>query len=634
MLGENSANAARLVDALVRDLMTCLPYELGSTLRRLSENGGCIPLSDMAPGVRVELEARLPHLVTVDREADELRFAVPGAARAFASALAAESGEPSVLGRLQALLRKKRLTDAMERFEQEGGAFFAHIHGVQTAKAAVNAFPEEIRAESDVLTMADAINAMKSGNLAYADGLVTKHFGPGLTDLVTIARDDRDMPLELACFCFVRAVYREEPLGDAEHAYLMACIARVSGNQHLLCGLFHNVALDLFIRRRQWATAAETAERARFHLAAAKAPLLIFYIDLHRFVISLARVDHAEGRAALADAALALAAAPGATANDAKLLEVLTCIADYEAGDATPLTAFALKLNDDSLFGEIWPSMAEPIITYGALTLCVHSTLASVRFFLDRWKAGERETGRFRQIVMIREVEALQRHGRVREAEEALVAAGIGLSGDDAGTMGDDAPSDVDLALVGLRAGLTTAPADRNWALRLDRLAGLHKTTPRQKAEIALLKAVSAEARRDGDGFREALLQFYDIATEQRLPALLAENATLLKKLATTRGNRRLLTRSPRLQRYLAISLHNQNERVEEEVFLTAQEERIVMLLAEATPNKEIAARLGISVPTVRFHAKNIYRKLGIGTRADLAKRVDADIKISRNPIS
>lgn len=634
MLGENSADAARLIDALARDLMACLPYEIGSAIRHLTENGGRIALSDLTLSVQIELEARLQHLVTVDREAAILCFAVPGAVQAFASALAAGAEEQSVLGRLQALLQGKRVAEAIALFEQEGGAFFAHHHGVPAAKAAVNAFPDQIRAGSDVLTMADAINAMKSGNLAYADGLVARHFGPGLTDLAALARDNREIPLELACFCFVRAVYREEPLDDGEHTYLIACIVRASGSKHLLCGLFHNVALDLFIRHRQWAAAAETADRARFHLVAAKAPLLIFYIDLHRFVISLARVDHEQGRAALADAALALAAAPGATANDARLLEVLTCIADYEEGDAAPLTAFALKLNDDSLFGEIWPSMAEPIITYGALALSVHATLASARFFLDRWKTGERESVRFRQIVTVREVEALQRHGRVREAEEAIAAAGIQMPGDSDGAMGANPYGNIDLALAGVRAGLTAAPTDADLSVGLDRLAGRPETGIRQKAELALLKAVSAEARRDGDGFREALLQFYDIAMERRLPALLTENATLLRKLVTTRGNRRLLTHSPKLQRYLAIPLRDRDEHKEEAVSLTAQEERIVMLLAEATPNKEIAARLGISVPTVRFHAKNVYRKLGVGTRADLARRFETDIKLSIKPIS
>ena len=47
-------------------------------------------------------------------------------------------------------------------------------------------------------------------------------------------------------------------------------------------------------------------------------------------------------------------------------------------------------------------------------------------------------------------------------------------------------------------------------------------------------------------------------------------------------------------------------------------------LLQEGATNAQIAQALSIGLETVRTHARNIYRKLGIGSRRDLARLVAA----------
>ena len=55
---------------------------------------------------------------------------------------------------------------------------------------------------------------------------------------------------------------------------------------------------------------------------------------------------------------------------------------------------------------------------------------------------------------------------------------------------------------------------------------------------------------------------------------------------------------------------------------LTPAEERVVDLAAEGHPNKEIAARLFLSVHTVELHLTHAYAKLGVRSRAELAHRM------------
>jgi DNA-binding NarL/FixJ family response regulator len=58
---------------------------------------------------------------------------------------------------------------------------------------------------------------------------------------------------------------------------------------------------------------------------------------------------------------------------------------------------------------------------------------------------------------------------------------------------------------------------------------------------------------------------------------------------------------------------------------LTAREAEVLQLLQEGMTNAQIAHSLSIGLETVRTHARNIYRKLGISTRRDLAR-------FTRNP--
>jgi DNA-binding NarL/FixJ family response regulator len=48
---------------------------------------------------------------------------------------------------------------------------------------------------------------------------------------------------------------------------------------------------------------------------------------------------------------------------------------------------------------------------------------------------------------------------------------------------------------------------------------------------------------------------------------------------------------------------------------LTGREKEILGMFATGLPNKVVAAQLSISEHTVKVHAKNIFRKLGVSNR-------------------
>jgi len=57
---------------------------------------------------------------------------------------------------------------------------------------------------------------------------------------------------------------------------------------------------------------------------------------------------------------------------------------------------------------------------------------------------------------------------------------------------------------------------------------------------------------------------------------------------------------------------------------LTAAEQRVAALVAGGATNRDAAAALFVSVRTVETHVASIYRKLGVRTRAELARKVSA----------
>lgn len=66
---------------------------------------------------------------------------------------------------------------------------------------------------------------------------------------------------------------------------------------------------------------------------------------------------------------------------------------------------------------------------------------------------------------------------------------------------------------------------------------------------------------------------------------------------------------------------------------LSSREREVLELLAEGRPDKEIAAKLNISMPTVRYHLKHIYDKLHVRSRTEAALRHSAKQLGRRHPL-
>ena len=57
---------------------------------------------------------------------------------------------------------------------------------------------------------------------------------------------------------------------------------------------------------------------------------------------------------------------------------------------------------------------------------------------------------------------------------------------------------------------------------------------------------------------------------------------------------------------------------------LTPQQLQIVRLVAGGASNKDVAAQLVLSPRTVDYHLRNVFAKIGISSRAELSRAVEA----------
>jgi DNA-binding CsgD family transcriptional regulator/tetratricopeptide (TPR) repeat protein len=167
-----------------------------------------------------------------------------------------------------------------------------------------------------------------------------------------------------------------------------------------------------------------------------------------------------------------------------------------------------------------------------------------------------------------------------------------------------------------------------------DRLEGTVRHQRGEKeAGVSLLAA--AAQRFDGLGVpfeaARARLQWADLTAESDRPAAVAAARRSLSAFEEL-GARLYAGRARRLLRRLGVRTPGPRPGQPEDALLSAREMEVARLVAEGLSNAEIAERLIVSPRTVGTHLEHIYVRLGINSRAALARYVvEVDLVRSRD---
>jgi len=232
----------------------------------------------------------------------------------------------------------------------------------------------------------------------------------------------------------------------------------------------------------------------------------------------------------------------------------------------------------------------------GKVSMWRGDTVAAVRHFeLAAWCADQREWAdpglRCRTDHLLAEAyvalgrldEARRIAGRLREFGQRLGRSAL---------TGDAARTD---ALVAAAGGELDAAADH--ARAAVAAHGRSALRPEHARSLLLLGQIERrrKARRQS---RDALRRSWELATEMGHRPLIDEIERELPRVAAERSGSEL----------------------------TATERRVADLIAAGATNKDAATALFVSVRTVETHVASTYRKLGVRTRAELARRVAGSV--------
>ncbi|PTR35916.1 regulatory protein, luxR family [Mameliella alba] len=562
------------------------------------------PLSECRGGT---WRIRTPGLAAVLRAATDAWSAAalaappaPGAAKA---------------ARIAALLHAGDRAGALDLLHREGGQYFMHLHGMEAGRRVADAFGED---PAPAVMALQFMIAVKSGDIERAAYILSGYENGVLLDLGRRMPRAGDVPVPLA-FCRIElAVFRGEARGYHITDEASDLLARTDPRAHLMRGGIYNLLLDHHIRGERFAAAEEAATRALAHYEAADAPYLSFFIHLHRSIIKVRSGEPAAAAPHLQAAEKALAKTPFEIPQDARFLALMRAVTAYETGDALPMVDFAESAFEGFAYGEIWPSIAALALAHGAEALLQERGLQAATHYIDSWRVPAWRTRNFQVMVAQRRVATLQSARRWREARQQLesMASRIGflwMESSGANLADLRAPEDISQALLWLRQQVFETP--RNPALN-ERLAAMMDSThvsTRQRLCLRIWKSwVDRRQNRPGQARRGLADLLQLCASRNSFAPVLEERAFVLPLLEDPRVMQREMIEAPlpRNLRRGAVMAFGTGP-------LSRQEWRALLLLGEGCSNKDIAREMAVSLPTVKFHLKNLFKKLGVSDRRE-----------------
>lgn len=520
-----------------------------------------------------------------------------------------------VAAAVRAALAASQPDVALELARSAGGAFLMHREGPEAAAAVVRAFgdapPPDVAALGFLL-------AAKNGDIETASRILSAAGGPGILDHTQALRRAGSVPPPLMFCRLMLAIYRSVRVRPHMLEEASDLLARAPREESLLRGGIYNAILELLIRDGRLTEASDAASRALTHYQAGGAPYLEFFIHLHRTVIALRQSDPRAAKAHLALGADALAKVAFRSAQDERFIALLGAVTAYEGGDPEPMVAFASGALQEFTFGELWPSMAELALSHGCDALLLLRGHAEALAYVDGWRLQAWRTRRFGVMLEQRGVILAQTARRWSEARASLEDmtgrfGRAGLAPRPHMLRELRAHDDILQALLWLRQACFETPRDAALQERLDAMSANPVLSARQHLCLQIWQ--SWIDRRQGRlaVARRRLLALLERGEAMGLRApLLEERMFLIPLLDDARLMTEALRRAPapgNLRKGALAAVGSGP--------LSPQEWRALLLLAEGCGNKDIARQMGLSLPTVKFHLKNLYRKLGAHNRRE-----------------
>ena len=501
---------------------------------------------------------------------------------------------------------------ALAIFEGAGGVTLFSRMGFAMLLKLVQSFPQEMMRDVPSLRLARALVLGKQGRVVEARKVLDA-LALDLSSRPELA--DRVGAFAIFCINSMIAHYRDRRISAAELAEIRDMMATSNPDDSETIGWFHTLLILYLIPRDELAEAEEHALRALALYQDSRNTFAQGNVLLHLSVIHLQsnRLEAAKSYAMRAEQLVQ--SHQWSEVNLLALLHVVAATIQYRQGhhaDALARLEVDVPVLDE---GEAWVD----------LLVMGHATLARAR-----WAAGERELAReaidsarlqARRRNLPRldysmdtlELELAAREGDL-EGATAMAARLANATQNDITYRGEQVERQIALARLLLRSGRS------DLAVRdLDFLASeLRSAGPaRYLIPVGLLLV---EGHWNGSRADAALAALHEVATLSlaggQVQSFLDEGQPLAQAVNAMLRRLGLGSMSRQSAEYLALTMGGRR-RIQRDIrfMLTLREQQILSAIAAGQSNKGIARQLEISEPTVKYHLKNLFAKLGVSRR-------------------
>jgi DNA-binding CsgD family transcriptional regulator len=509
---------------------------------------------------------------------------------------------------------------AIEVFNAAGGMFFGYRHGYQTLEAVLQKFGPDWERRTESLLFARLYLMIKSGQPREALLRLEAQYAGLPVDL-------RRLRLSHRPYAVLMRLDMSLDIDETPPLEVISSWGRLealfAAGDDMARGILYNTLAIGFLQAGALVQAQELAEEALSVYERAGSPYLAHFMLLHLCDLSLRHgrlrdaadeVRRAEG--ALRDSGLAFNSEPA-------IIECFKARIAYEEGRFADCPATIEPILQALLRGDSWPGLISAMAGHFVFTAFWQEGLRKALDRLDHCaltlsrRHGPTEN-RSIELIRIRLYQVARRH------EEA----GARLEEYDIEASAQRSPLDAEEGLIRLRQQIVQQRSVDAALKFAARLANLPSLEARHKIALAILQAYLRHGRAEHGLARRHLSIALRNAEAHNLLGVLVEDGEFLERLLPLfvakpgPGNARLTVFAQRVARLLR-TLPSAPLYSKALAGVTRQEHRVLSYVADGYTNKQIARALDCSESVIKFHLRNLFRKLKVASRSALCDAVE-----------
>jgi DNA-binding CsgD family transcriptional regulator len=512
-------------------------------------------------------------------------------------------------------------TQAIEVFDAAGGMFFGYRQGYQALKTVLQKFGPEWETRTESLFFARLYLIVKSGQSREALMRLESQY-PGLpVDLRRMRLSHR--PYALLMRLDISLDNDETPPLDVVSSWERLGGLFAPGDDMALGILYNTMAIG-FLQTGALVQALEVAREALALYERAGSPYLMHYMLLHLCDLSLRHGRLGDAADEVRRAEEALRASGMAFNSEAAIFECFKARIAYEEGRFADSPADIEPILQALLRGDSWADLI--------------SAMASHFVFTAFWQQGLRKAvDRLDHCALT----LSRRHGTAQNRELDLIRIRlfqIARRHEEAGVRLEEydleAPAqrllrlEAEEGLIRLRQQIVQQrPIEAVLKLAAG-LAKLPSLEARHRITLGILQSYLHHRNAEQGLARRHLSVALRHAEAHNLLGVLVEDGEFLERLLPmfvakpSPGNAPLTVFAQRVARLLRMqaSAPMYSKAL---AGVTRQEHRVLSYVADGYANKQIARALGCSESVVKFHLRNLFRKLKVASRAALCETAE-----------